>query len=76
MSILPSLPSTASFNSVILPDEEWAHVCGVNAPSSNERTDDIYIAGDEELPLDSSSRDDWRRSAYMIVQVLRGESLL
>lgn len=77
MSILPSLPSSASFNSVILPDDEWAHVCGINVHNAVDTGEEIYAGGDEQgAPTDDASKDDWRRSAYMIVQVLKGEGLL
>lgn len=78
MSLLPSLPSEANFNSVIITDQEWAHVCGVDMPVVPEVPDDsLYAYGDEEeLNLDDSHKDDWRRSAYMIVQAFRGEGIL
>jgi len=76
-SLLPSLPSEANFNSVIIADQEWAHVCGVDAPTPGiPADDDIYAYGDEENTAVDSHRDDWRRSAYMITQALRGEGLM
>jgi hypothetical protein len=76
-SLLPSLPSEANFNSVIIADQEWAHVCGVDAPAPEVPAgDDIYAYGDEENAPAESQRDDWRRSAYMITLALRGEGLM
>jgi hypothetical protein len=78
MSLLPSLPSEANFNSVIITDQEWAQVCGVDLPTSPEFSDEnLHAYGDEEESVvDDSYKDDWRRSAYMIVQAFRGEGIL
>ena len=77
-SLLPSLPSEANFNSVVIADQEWAHVCGVDAPSADASADEdnIYAYGDEENAATDSQKDDWRRSAYMITLALRGEGLI
>lgn len=76
-SLLPSLPSEANFNSVVIADQEWAHVCGVDTPVVEAPLDDdIYAYGDEENTALDSQKDDWRRSAYMITLALRGEGLM
>ncbi|KIM25859.1 hypothetical protein M408DRAFT_314411 [Serendipita vermifera MAFF 305830] len=76
-SLLPSLPSEANFNSVVITDQEWAHVCGIDAPVAEvPAEDDIYAYGDEENAAADPQKDDWRRSAYMIALALRGEGLM
>ncbi|KAG8860948.1 hypothetical protein FRB91_000144 [Serendipita sp. 411] len=75
LSLLPSLPTEANFNSVIIDDQEWAHVCGVDWMAPATATDDIYVYGEEES-VENAQKDDWRRSAYMIVQAFHGEGLL
>ncbi|CCA66621.1 hypothetical protein PIIN_00304 [Serendipita indica DSM 11827] len=77
-SLIPSqLPSEANFNSVVIADKEWAHVCGIDIASGSSPADeDIYVYGDEEQTAeDPSHKDDWRRSAYMIVLAFHGEGI-
>jgi hypothetical protein len=78
VSLLPNLPSDANFNSVVITDQEWAHVCGTDTPiTPTSSEDDIYVYGDEEeAAVDTSQKGDWRRSAYMIVQAFHGEGIL
>jgi len=76
-SLLPPLSPDANFNSVVISDQEWADVCGVDpSPPSVPADDDIYAYGDEENTTVDPQKDDWRRSAYMTILVLRGEGLL
>ena len=77
MSLLPSLPADALFNSVTLGDEEWMDLCGLDYPSDADAAEvDVYVYGDDPDEKENRTKDDWRRSAYLVVQCLKGEGLL
>lgn len=76
MSLLPSLPAEALFNSVTLGDEEWMDLCGLDYSSNTDVDVDVYAYGDNPNEKEDHTKDDWRRSAYLIVQCLKGEGLL
>lgn len=76
IKLLPDLPGSANFIMKMVDEESWASITAVDSlPPPPPYEEEIYVYGDEEEAVDHTSKDDYRREAYVLFGFLhdRGE---